>query len=180
MTWLPPVVTVEPASESVTSTEAKLQCKVDGSDDDALITSLIKTTRQLAEEYTGTRLVSQTCVLRCSCFSDFCDLPIAPISAVSSITYLDTDGVEQTLASSVYESVLTGLEPHIRLKVGQSWPSVRAASDAIRVTVAAGYSTVPEPIRAAMLLTISSLYDGRATGDIPEGARSLFVNYRRF
>jgi uncharacterized phiE125 gp8 family phage protein len=180
VSWLPPVVTVEPATEPVTLTEAKAQCRVDGSDEDTLITSYVKSSRQLVEEYTGTKLVSQTCVLRCSSFADLCDLPIAPIASVTSVTYLDTAGTEQTLSTDVYEAILTGLEPHIRLKVNQSWPSVRTASDAIRVTVTAGYSTVPEPIRHAMLLCISAFFDGRATGDLPEGVHSLLSNYRRF
>lgn len=180
MSWLPPVVTIEPASEPVTLVEGKAQCRVDGSDEDGLVTTYIKASRQLVEEYTGTKLGAQTAVLKCSSFADLCDLPIAPVSAVSSITYLDVAGAEQTLSTDVYEAVLVGLEPQIRLKINQSWPSIREASDAIRVTVSAGYSTVPEPIRLAMLLCISAFNDGRSTGDIPDGAHSLLSNYRRF
>lgn len=180
MSWLPPVVTVEPASEPVTLTEAKKQCKIDGTDSDGDLTIYIKAARLFVEEYTGTKLVSQTVVLRCSGFCDLWHLPVAPLSSISSVTYLDTDGAEQTLATTVYEGVLHGLEPHIRLKIDQSWPSIRSASDAIRVTAAAGYSTVPEPIRAAMLLTISSWNDSRSVGPVPEGAVSLLTNYRRF
>lgn len=180
MAWLPPVVTVEPASEPVTLTEARNQCRVDGSDSDADLTIYIKAARTFVEEYTGTKLVSQTVVLRCSSFDDLSDLPTAPLSAISSVKYLDTTGAEQTLSTDVYEAVLVGLEPHVRLKINQSWPSVREASDAIRVTATAGYSTVPEPIRAAMLLMISSWNDSRSVGPVPEGAVALLTNYRRF
>lgn len=180
MTWLPPVVTVEPASEPVSLAEAKLQCRVDGSDENALLTSLIKTARQLAEEYTGTKLVAQTVVLRASHFDCLDRLPIAPLSAISAVAYLDSAGAEQTLSTDVYEAVLIGLEPAIRLKINQTWPSVRDASDAVRITAAAGYATVPEPIRQAMLLTISKLYDDRSAGELPEGAHHLLANYRRF
>lgn len=178
MSWLPPVVTVEPASEPTTLTEVKAQCHIDGTDFDTELTIYNKAARIFVEEYTGTKLKDQTVVLRCSRFCDFRRLPIAPVSSVTSITYLDTAGVEQTLATSVYEGVLFGLEPHIRLKINQSWPSVRCATDAIKVTVQAGYSTVPEPIRAAILLCVSAWNDNRSVGPAPEGAINLLANYR--
>lgn len=180
MSWLPVVVTVEPASESVTLTEAKAQCRVDGSDSDTLLTDYIETARTLVEQYTGTRLVSQTVVMRASHFCDLYDLPVAPISAVSGITYLDPDGNSQTLSTDVYETVLVGLEPLIRLKVNQSWPAIRCAADAITVTATAGYSSVPPTIKHAMLLTIAQWYDDRASGALPEGVMALLANYRRF
>ena len=180
MSWLPPVVTVQPASEPVTLTEAKAQCHIDGTDFDTELNIYLKAARVFVEEYTGTKLVSQTVVLRCSAFSDLCALPIAPVASVSAIAYLDSAGTEQALSTDVYEGVLYGLEPHIRLKINQSWPSVRAASDAIRVTVSAGYSTVPEPIRAAILLMASAWNDSRSVGPAPEGAVNLLANYRRF
>lgn len=181
MSWLPPVVTVAPASEPVTLAEAKTHVKVDGSDSDSELTTMIATARTLVEEYTGTKLVSQTVVMRCSSFCDFVDLPLAPIVSISSITYLDSSGVSQTLSTDVYESVLFGLEPEIRLKINQSWPSVRCVSDAITVTGVAGYASVPGPVKSAMLLTISELYDNRGSGTIPQGAMDLLnTNYRRF
>lgn len=178
MSWLPPVVTVEPTAEPITLTEAKAQCRVDGSDSDTELNIYIKSARIFTEEYTGSKLKDQTVVLRCRDFCDFRRLPIAPVESITSITYLDTSGVEQTLDTAIYEGVLIGLEPAIRLKINQSWPSVRCASDAIRVTVQAGYSTVPEPIRAAMLLMVSAWFDNRSVGPVPEGAVNLLANYR--
>ena len=181
MSWLPPVVTVQPASEPVSLAEAKIHCKVDGSDSDSELTTMIASARTLVEEYTGTKLVSQTVVLRCSCFDDFADIPMAPLTSISSITYLDSAGASQTLSTDVYESVLHGLEPEIRLKVNQSWPDVRDVSDAITVTAASGYSSLPSPVKSAMLLTISNLYDNRSGGTLPQAAMDLLnTNYRRF
>ena len=179
MSWLPPVVTVEPASEPISLAEIKAQCRIDGTDSDTELNIYGKAARIFVEEYTGTKLIGQTVVLRCSSFCDFRKLPIAPVSSVTSITYLDTDGTSQTLSTDVYESVLHGLEPHIRLKINQSWPSIRCASDAITVTVQAGYSTVPEPIRAAMLVAVEAWNDNRSVGQVPDGSYALLANYRR-
>jgi uncharacterized phiE125 gp8 family phage protein len=195
MSWLPTVVTVQPTSEPVSLAEARSQCRIDGSDSDGDLNRYIIAARTLVEEYTGTKLVSQTVLMQASRFCDLIDLPMAPIISVSSVKYLDTAGAEQTLDTSVYELVNTGLEPQIRLKINQVWPSVRqCVSDAVRVTAIAGYSTVPESIRAAMLMLIAQWNDERSsissvrqsvTSDggvptLPNTVDALLANYRRF
>ena len=180
MSWLPVVVTVEPEGEPITLGEAKAQCRVDGTDSDTELNIYIKAARIFAEEYTGTKIPTQTVLMRGRSFCDLGDLPAAPVISVTSITYLDTDGDEQTLSTDVYETVNTGLEPHIRLKLNQTFPAIRCASDAVRVTAGVGYTTVPEPIRAAVLLIVSSWFDNRSVGPVPDGAYSLRSKSRRF
>lgn len=180
MSWLPTVVSVQPSSEPVSLLEAKAQCRVDGTDSETELNIYIGAAREFVEAYTGTRLVSQTVLMQGRDFDDLAALPDAPVISVSSVKYLDTAGVEQTLSTDVYEVVTTGLSPHIRLKIDQSWPSLRDASDAVRVTAVCGYGSLPEPIRAAILLIISSWFDSRSVGPVPEGAMSLLANYRRF
>jgi uncharacterized phiE125 gp8 family phage protein len=182
MSWLPPVVTSLPAAEPISSAEAKLQCRVDGSDHDAEIDLLIQAARETAEGRTGLSLVTQTVVMRASSFDDLCRLPAAPVSAVSSITYLDLDGAEQTLSTSIYESVLIGKRPHVRLKVGQIWPVARDCSDAIRVTAVCGFgaaSSVPVQIKQAMLLMIGGWFDSKAVGEVSPAVDALLARHRR-
>lgn len=180
MSWLPVSVTVEPTAEPVTIAEARAQCRVDGTDSDGLLNSYIKAARQMAEGDTWTKLVTQTVSMKCAAWCDLKIFPVAPVQSITSIKYLDTSGAEQTLATSVYEVVLDGLRPRVRLKPGQTWPATFAADDAIRVVAVVGYTTVPEPIRAAMLLTIESLYDDRSEGRLTDAARSCLTTYRRF
>ncbi|MEO1921824.1 MAG: head-tail connector protein [Sphingomonadaceae bacterium] len=179
MSWLPVTVTAEPASEPITVAEAKAQCRVTSSDEDNLLTAYIAAARLFVEQYTGLRIVEQTVEIRAGGFSDLAHLPVAPLQSITSIKYLDRDGAEQTLAASVYEGVLIGLAPSIRLKVNQSWPSVRSASDAVRVVAVAGYASTPEPIKQALLLIVASWFDSREVGPIPAGAMALLTNYRR-
>lgn len=180
MSWLPSVVTVAPASEPVSLVEAKAQCRVDGTDDDATLNLYIGAAREFVEEYTGTRLVSQTVLMQGSAFSDLARLPTAPLISVSSVKYLDTDGTEQTLSTDVWEVVTTGLDPHVRLKLNQSWPSVRPASDAVRVLAVCGYAALPDALKAAILIIISSWFDNRSIGPVPQGAIDILANFRRF
>jgi uncharacterized phiE125 gp8 family phage protein len=180
MSWLPTVVSVAPASEPVTLTEAKAQCRVDGSDSDTELNTYIAAAREFVESYTATKLVSQTVLMQGSDFCDLAALPVAPVISVSSVKYLDSDGTEQTLSTDVYDVVNVGLAAEIRPKVNQSWPYARLASDAVRVTAVCGYSTLPTPIKSALLLIISSWFDSRSVGPVPEGAYALLANYRRF
>jgi len=79
MSWLPTAVTVQPASEPVSLTEAKAQCRVDGSDSDTLLNNYILAARIFVEEYTGTKLVSQTVLMQGRNFCDLRSLPMAPV-----------------------------------------------------------------------------------------------------
>lgn len=184
MSWLPVAVTTAPASEPVTLTEAKTHCSVDGSDRDDELNSMIAAARAFVEDYTGQKIITQTVQLSCSSFDDLAELPVAPIQSVTSITYLDGEGVSQTLSTDVYEAVLTGISPHIRLKVGQSFPSVRTASNAITVTAVAGFGDaedVPSPMLHAMKRLIGIWFEQREVIDgFDDVTRNLLSNYRKF
>lgn len=180
MSWLPTVVSTPPLTEPVSLAEVKAQCRIDGTDSDTDLNLYISAARTFAEEYTGTKLVSQTVLMQGREFCDLWSLPVAPIISITSVKYLDSAGDEQTLATSVYELVNTGLKPHIRLKINQSWPSIRCASDAVRVTAVVGYSALPAPVKSAILLIISSWFDNRNVGPVPDGAYALLANYCRF
>lgn len=190
MAWLETVVTSEPATEPVTLAEAKAQCRVETSADDDLLNSYIKAARIYVERYCGIRLITQTVAMRCSCFADFERLSEAPLISVTSVAYLDTAGTSQTLATTVYENLLYGLSPSIRLKPNQTWPGIYSSADAITVTASAGFgaaSAVPAPIAAAMKLLIAQWYDnrtpiavGESVNELPNAAAALLANYRRF
>jgi uncharacterized phiE125 gp8 family phage protein len=96
------------------------------------------------------------------------------------------------LDPAVYETLLYGLSPRIRLKPNQSWPAIFASDDAILVTATAGYGdadAVPAPILHAIKLLLSQWYDHRSDAavdvrgtptELPNGVMALLANYRRF
>lgn len=191
MSWLETVVTTEPAAEPITLDQAKAQCRAEGTTaDDALLDSYIKSARMHAEKYCGIRLITQTIKMRCSSFCDLASLADAPLQSVSSVEYLDTDGALQTLDPAVYQPVLYGLSPRIRLKTSQTYPSAYRADDAIIVTAQAGYgaaNAVPAPITHAIKLLVGQWYDNRApiavgesVNELPNSVAALLSNYRRW
>lgn len=183
---LRPVLVTAPSVPLLTLAEAKAQLRVDVTDEDTLITALVTAANSYLDGYTGVlgrALLQQTWQVDFDSFGDGMRLPVGDVISVTSVTYYDASNVQQTLATSVYELRTDSTGPFIGLKVNQSWPSSYDRDDAVRVTWTAGYGTaatsVPEAIRAAAKLLISSWYDNRATGDMPAAADALLAPFRR-
>jgi len=178
--WYPATITTPAASEPVSSTEVKAQTEIDFTDDDSLITLLIAGARAFTEKYTGSRLASQTVTVRCDSFADMSRFPEAPATSITSIKYIDPEGAEQTLATSVYELRADGLEPSIALKYGQSWPAVQLGSR-ISVVAVVGYETAPDDVKRAMLLYIAGGYADRENEKASDWTAfdRLLCNHRR-
>ena len=133
------VLVTAPATEPVTLVEAKDHLRLEISDDDTLVTSLIVSAREFAEQETHRQLVTATWKLTLNSFPSEIRLPLPPLQSVSSLKYLDTDGTQQTLASSNYD-VDTDSEPgRICLAYGKSWPSIRSVKNSIEVEFICGF-----------------------------------------
>lgn len=134
--------TIAPTAEPISLAQAKRQLRVDGTDDDTFIAGLITAARSYVENYCSSQLVVATFQQKLDQFpcGDTISLNYPPLINVSSITYVDSAGTTQTLATTVY-SVLTTEKPgKIKLKYGQSWPSIRSQPDAVTITFRAGYA----------------------------------------
>lgn len=156
-----------PASEPLDLATAKLHCRVDGNDDDALVTALIVAAREQAEHETGRALVTQTWELVHDSFPEAFELRKSPIQSVTSIKYLDsTTGVEQTLAPADY-LLDNAREPgYVVPGYGKAWPDSYAVPNAVRCQYVCGYgnaSAVPQAIKQWMLLAIGTMYAQRET-----------------
>jgi uncharacterized phiE125 gp8 family phage protein len=157
--WYPATVTVAPASEPVTAAQVKQQCGIATADTsyDDMITRMILAERGFVERYCDIKIVTQTVSMKCDSFSEFKRLPVSPIQSVTSISYVDVDGVTQALDAAVYEARLEGLAPSIVLKYNQVWPTTQVGSR-ITIIAVAGYATVPSELVSAMLLRIGRLF----------------------
>lgn len=177
------------ASEPVTTAEAKTHLRVEHTNDDAYIASLVKAARTLAERWTQRSFVNTTWDLYFDCFPSVIYVPRSPLVSVSSITYTDQDGNSDTVSSNVY-TVNTQRDPgEIYEAYNQNWPTdYRAVPDVVKVTYVAGYgassSSVPEPIRMAVRLIAGHWYENReevtagAMVKMPTAAEALLAAYQ--
>ncbi|MDZ7809198.1 MAG: phage head-tail connector protein [Arhodomonas sp.] len=173
--------TTAPAIEPVTLDQAKTHLRVDGTDQDTEITSLIAMARQRVEQETERALITQEWELTLDYWPGVIEVPLPPLQSVQSIQYLDTAGTLQTLDASLYR-VDTARQPgRITPAYGQSWPSVRDVTGTITVAFTAGYgddaTDVPGPIRQAMLLLIGTADCNREMLVIGTIATELQKNY---
>lgn len=176
-----------PASYPVTLEEAKLQCRVDSSDEDTLLNGLIAAATDYVELYTGRAIVSQTWELVLDDFTDSILLPKGPVSAITSVKYIDTSEVEQTVSSNNY--TLDGVsDPQWLVKASDyTWPEVADGVNNVIIRFVAGYATVPPSIKHAILLLIGQWFDNRSainvgniTSDLSHTVEALLTNYRSF
>lgn len=180
----------EPASEPVTTAEAKLHLRVDHSSEDAAIGTWIMTAREKVEMDTRRALITQTWDLTLDEWpeEDFIEAPFPPLASVTSITYIDDEGVSHTFANTNYIVDAQSAPGRIVLEDGSAWPadSLRSANG-ITVRFVCGYgaagSSVPASLRSAMLLLIGHYYENReATSQnvyqLPMGYEALIRDYK--
>lgn len=184
--------TAAPSGAPITLAEAKLQCKVDASDDDALITGLIAAVTQHLDgrhAYLGRCLMTQSWEYRVHAFPQcgVIELPFPPLRSVESVKYADDAGVLQTLAADQYVVDTATYEGQVRRAYNVVWPIARLEDYAVRIAFTAGFgdaAAVPQPIKSAMLMIIDQLYAKRGDDDdakeitIPAAARWLLGPYR--
>jgi uncharacterized phiE125 gp8 family phage protein len=179
--WYPPVVTVAPVAEVVTIATVRSQTRIDA-DDAANLTrlaSLIGVAGEHLEGYCGTAMTTRTVRVRCDSFADFERLPFGPVQSITSISYVDSAGVDQILDPAAYEVRIDALEASIAQAFAMAWPTTRAGS---RITIIAviGYATVPRVIEQAALLLIASMFETRENEAHPDWTMIdvLLVNSR--
>jgi len=172
------------ANEPVSLVEAKAHLRIVVTDDDTLITAQISAAREFAEHYTGRSLAPQTLELALDAFpSDAIELIGLPVTSITSIKYIDMNGVEQTLATTFYSLNDYGLTASVELAANKEWPETQSVANAVKVRYAAGYAEAPKTVKAAMLLLIGHLYENRQEGtafkveQLPMGVKALLNTF---
>ncbi len=187
-----------PTSDPISLAEAKAHCRITSDEEDGLIASYILAARQLVENDTHKRMLTQTLDYTIdhdwpysSCYGPRIEFPIGPVQSVVSISYVDSSGMPQTLATSEYVAANMGSAvqsgyPYIEPAYGITWPVVRCQPAAITVRFVAGWtlSDVPNPLMQAMRLLLSHVNENReavASGsfmEVPLGLEFLLSAYR--
>lgn len=172
-----------PAVEPITLDEAKLHLKVDSADDNALISVLITTARQLAERETKRAFITQTWEMYLDFAQTEIDIPKPPLQATGlSIKIIDTAGAETVVSTTLYDVDASENSPgRVKLKTGCSWPTHRNFASFI-IEFKGGYgddaADVPETLKQGILQLLSHLYDNRGAEEFPEGIKALFWPFK--
>lgn len=138
---MPTILITGPTVEPVTVAEVKANCRFELSSEDAAIAKYISSAREMAEQITGRSLASQTWERVLDSFpSGEIELLNPPIVSISSIKYIDTAGVQQTLSESLYTLDADSTPGWVLPSYGTSWPATLDSANAVRVRYTAGYA----------------------------------------
>lgn len=182
-------VTTPPVNEPISLAVLRLHMRIDHTDEDELISTYLTAAREWCEDYTRRSLITQTITLEREGFDGTIELPRGPVVSVDSVSYVDADGVTQTLGSEVYEVDIDPIMSCLRLASGQTWPGVGDTAYPVSIVYTAGYGTtsasVPAPIRSALMMTAANLYEfrepiisGTIITKVPFAVESLLASYR--
>ena len=188
LTILPPGGTLV---EPVTLSQAKLHLRVDGTDEDTLINSLISAARSAIEGQIGRLLVTRTAELGLVGFPFYGDssqfyaqygryavgpftpyppipIPLPPLQSVVSIKYTKIDGTTVTVDPSIYTFDASGQPGLIFPQYQKTWPTDLFFSGGypVRIQFTAGMTEIPQDLISAVLLMIGHLYMNREASTV--------------
>ncbi len=185
-----------PAVEPVTVAEAKAHLRVDVSDDDTYIGTLITAAREWCEQYLDRTLVNTQWVMRFDSFppdgTQDIELPRPPMSLAGtttavSLTFTSETGGTQAYSTASFRVDRNSTPGAVKTLYGQTWPPHLMDDNAVSVTWWAGYgsagSSVPAAVRHAILMVVGILYEKRAAAEsgslneVPFGVKSLLDSH---
>ena len=148
--------------------DASLGAQVPGSNTtgDPLLNIFIAAARQHAETLLKRYLITQTVDLYLDSFPEW-EIKLPPLQQVTAITYVDQDGVTQTIDSADYVVDATSTAStasRITPAYGEIWPTPRDQINAVKIRFVAGYgsaSAVPQCVKNWILMRVKTLYEAR-------------------
>jgi len=165
-------VVAAPAEEPVTLGEVKAHLRILHASEDAIIARFARAARQHVETTCSIALLTQTRRVWLKAWPADGIIPLhrPPLVSVTSVTYLDAEEAEQTLAADTYHVVKNRFEPQIVRRKGAVWPATAEHPQAIAVTYVCGFGaapeSVPDDIRNAILMLTEHFYFNRGeTGE---------------
>lgn len=157
-----------PVAEPVTAEEMKLYLRVDSTDEETLVGSLIAAARRHVELITGRALITQTWDGWLDAFppnSGEIVLPFGKAQKLTTFSYTDIDGTEAAVDSATYDLDADSDPGRIVLKYGETWPAVTLATkNPIKLNWDCGYGlavSVPEDIKTAIKWMVADLFENR-------------------
>jgi uncharacterized phiE125 gp8 family phage protein len=178
-----------PSAPVVSLEEAQVHLRSEIAEESALITSLVAAATAQAEAYCRRRFVTQRWRVTFDVFPvGALVVPHPPLASVEAVTYVDREGVMQTLDQSDYAVRAAETPGEIVPAYGMRWPATRDVVDAVAVEFTCGYGepdAVPDSLKRAVLLIVGTLYANRETvvtgttaTELPQSAEWLLGPFR--
>lgn len=177
--------TSNPTLDDVISVaDLKTFCRVDGTAEDTLISSMRDAAIQYVEAACNTRIGSVSAEGYIDQFTPT-RFPTGPVTAVTSVEYLNQSNTLTTLPTSQYYFEIDGSGGRINF---YNYPSLYSyALNRVKINFTVGYAeaNVPEAILHAIRIYVAHLYEnrqavvvGKTANAVPYSVDSLLSKYR--
>jgi uncharacterized phiE125 gp8 family phage protein len=174
---MPLVMTSPPATEPVTVADAKAHMRIDGSDEDILIASLLLTSRLHIETALRLALITQSWTLRLDRWPPGRDvkLPLSPLRSVDEVRVKNPSGGAVVVAAESY--LVDVASRPARLVWNNVIPPIpKVPINGIEIDLTVGFGadgdSVPAPLKHAILMLAAHWYEHRDPAEIGmDGAR---------
>lgn len=166
-------VTTEPLTEPLTVEEVKEFARIDGTEEDTLISGFIQAARINCEAYLGRSLINQTITMKMDFWpGEVIELPRPPLVSITAVEILDEFDNATTYASSNYYIITESIPGQLVLKRDVSWPfNSNRDHMGYQIRFVSGYgssiSDVPKPIREGLKLWTADIYENRVVRSKP-------------
>ena len=157
-------VTTEPVGAVVENSKLLAHARLATEDDNDWFADALSSVTQQVEHIANISLLKRTLTIKYDTLDDELILPSSPLYSLDSVKYYDSNQVEQTLASTIYEVGYKNRIPRIRRKYNQTWPVVLGHPDSVTVVAKFGHATaedVPESIKHAIRLLVTAYWENR-------------------
>jgi len=178
-------VVTAPTVEPITVDEVKLFARIDGTEEDSLLSSFITSARMNCETYLRRSLLRQEIQMTLDYWpGPAIELMRSPVISIASIYSYFSDGSSSLYASSNYYLSQEEIPNRLVVTPGMSYPDTSDLHVAgYKIRYYAGYGTeasdVPSPIRDALKLWVTSMYENRVIRtDPPPEVLSILQSYR--
>lgn len=148
-----------PTDMAITLEEARLFLRVEYTDDDELITSMVKGATVVAQAFINQQITECQYALALSSFQSEVSL-LSPVKTIGSVKYYDTTNTLQTLDGSNYYLMDFGLPNKLIFTEGVSLDTYNRP-DAIQITFTSGMTTVPSDIIQWVKIRVATMYQFR-------------------
>ena len=179
------VITPPTLTSILTLSELRLHTRIDGTALDGPLALALAGAHAMAQHYTGTSIGAQVLELALDGFPcGAIRLTQGPVISIASISYADTSGVLQALASNAYMLDDFAVPAWTAPAVGTGWPDTLAAVNAVKVRYNAGVDAVDPAVKSALLLLVAHLVNNAeavtrgATVELPFGVKALLDTVR--
>lgn len=179
------VKVITPPTQVITTADMRLHLRLAAGDttEDPLLVSYLAAAVAFAQHYTGRSIGSQTLELALDAFpTSAVELLRGPVTAISSIKYINTAGTQTTLSNALYTLDDYGLQAWAVQKYNTAWPDTEASANSVKIQYVAG--DVPDVVKSALLLMVGHLYENREASaqidlkELPLGIKALLDTVR--